>query len=76
MAAVKHQLSKTKLYLQTVRCDDGFGSILVDVRGVAEELNIQPTFETKTLPTWLKKKKKQSDYEADAECYLFHPLLI
>ena len=67
MAAAKDQLSKTKLYLQRLRCDDGFGSILVDTRGVAEELNIQPTFETETLPTQLKKKKKQFDYEADDE---------
>jgi hypothetical protein len=67
LAAAKDQLSKTKLYLQKLRCDDGFGSILVDARGVAEELNIQPTFETETLPTRLKKKKKQFDYEADDE---------
>ena len=36
-----------------------------------EKLNIQPTFERETLPTWLKKKKKQFDYEADDESLVF-----
>ena len=34
---------------------------------MTEELIIQPTFETETLPTRLKKKKKQLNYEADDE---------
>ncbi|KAK2704576.1 hypothetical protein QYM36_016838 [Artemia franciscana] len=46
---------------------NGFGSIPVDTRGVAGELNIQPTFETETLPSRLRKKKKQFDYETDDE---------
>lgn len=67
LAAAKDQLKTTKSYLQKLRSDEGFGSVLVDAREVAEELNIQATFETETLPTRLKKKKKQFDYEADDE---------
>ncbi|XP_065583212.1 uncharacterized protein LOC136042205 [Artemia franciscana] len=65
LAAAQNQLSKTELYLQTLRCNEGFKNILVDARGLAEELSVQPTFKTEILPTLLEKKKKHFDYEAD-----------
>ncbi|XP_076039330.1 zinc finger MYM-type protein 1-like [Oratosquilla oratoria] len=43
------QLEATKSYLLSCRCDDGFQKVLVDATEVAQDLEIEPQFENKTI---------------------------
>ena len=59
------QLENTKQYLQNLRSDDGFQKMLVDAIEIANELEIEPSFEHNQVRR--RRKKKQFDYEAQDE---------